>query len=100
MADSSRIKSSGRKEMIKKEYIDKLNTIFLHFGKESQLDKLAEESVEYIDSYSDEDDNINSEIADVFVLSAQLVLNNPEIMKLVEFKINRTIERIQSDYYK
>jgi phosphoribosyl-ATP pyrophosphohydrolase len=86
--------------MIKKEYIDKLNAIFLNFGKESQLDKLAEESVEYIDSYSDEDDNINSEIADVFVLSAQLVLNDPAVLKLVYEKIDRTVERMKTDYYK
>lgn len=83
---------------MKQEYIDKLNAIYLHFGHESQVDKLKEEAVEYIDAVCDDGD-INTEIADLFVLSAQLVLNNPELMKLVEFKIDRTIQRIQEKFY-
>jgi len=85
--------------MIKQEYIDKLNAIYLHFGIDAQSEKLKEEAIEYIDAVNDEF-NVESEVADLFVLSAQLVLNNPEIMKIVEFKINRTIGRIQEGFYK
>jgi hypothetical protein len=45
-------------------------------------------------------ENQGEEIADVFILSAQLVLNNPEIMQIVNDKLDRTEQRIKDGYYK
>lgn len=90
--------------MIKQEYIDKLNAIYLHFGAESQLEKFAEECSELLESIEDyknlcHREGENDEIADVFIMAAQHVLNNPEMMKIVYEKIDRTIIRIQEKYY-
>ena len=80
--------------MSNKQFITKkLDEIYNHFGKDAQLEKLSEECNEFIM------DNDKEEIADVFIVAAQLVLNNPELMGIVEFKINRTLERIKDGFY-
>jgi predicted house-cleaning noncanonical NTP pyrophosphatase (MazG superfamily) len=75
------------------DLIESLNRIHGHFGHDNQKVKLIEECEEYLESME------LQEIADVFVLSAQLVFNNQDLMDIVEFKIARTIERINSGYY-
>lgn len=75
------------------ELIEALQKIHDHFGHDNQKVKLLEECEEYLESRE------LQEIADVFVLSAQLVFNDPKLMEIVEFKIDRTIERIDNGYY-
>lgn len=92
-----------------------LNEIYNNFGEVPQRKKLIEECHEYIGATRDADPNLDyrslgrskqelenniiSEIADVFIVSAQIVLNNPEIQKIVYQKIQRTLDRIKSGYY-
>jgi len=101
--------------MKSKEMIKRLNLIYKTFGEKAQRHKLIEECYEYITAIKDSDsnmeyraldrtkeeleNNIISEIADVFIVSSQLALNNPEIMKIVNYKIERTEKRIKSKYY-
>ena len=73
--------------------IDKLKMIYDNFGETEQRKKLVEEALEYAESGEDE------EIADVLILSLQLYMNNFEVRKIVEQKINRTLERISNNYY-
>lgn len=84
------------------ELIKRLNAIYKEFGFEKQSDKLSEECIEYFESWNDFDSDHSdklSEIADVFIISAQLVLNNPTIMQIVNDKIERTEKRIKEGYY-
>ncbi len=74
--------------------IEKLKAIYKHFGNDYQRHKLFEEINEYLESYEEE------EIADIFVVAAQLYLASPEIRELAEHKINRTLNRIKNGYYK
>lgn len=75
--------------------INNLNTIFNHFGESAQYDKLLEECSELIES-----PQIGSEeVADVFVVSAQIVLNDPAMLRTAKEKIARTLNRIESGYY-
>lgn len=70
-----------------------LKKIHDHFGPCNGKMKLREECAEYAESREPQ------EIADVFVSSARLVFNDPKLIKLVFFKIARTIERIDNGYY-
>jgi len=101
--------------MKSKEMIKRLNLIYKTFGEKAQRHKLIEECYEYIKAIKDSDNNMEyralsrtkqelenniiSEIADVFIVSSQLALNNPEIMKVVNYKLDRTEQRIKSGYY-
>lgn len=75
------------------ELIEALQIIHDHFGHDNQKVKLIEECEEYLESMQ------LQEIADLFVVSAQLVSNDPKLMEIVEFKIDRTLDRIESGYY-
>ena len=70
--------------------LEDLKLIHNHFKPDNQKIKLYEECNEYLESGE------LQEIADLFVLSAQLVFNDPDLMDIVEFKIARTIERIDN----
>ena len=78
----------------KMDLIESLNRIHDHFGHDNQKVKLIEECEEYLESRE------LQEIADLFVVSAQLVFNYPKLMEIVEYKIDRTIERIENGYYR
>ncbi len=83
------------------ELINRLNAIYNYFGQSKQRKKLQEECAELLYCWKSLklDEEEISEIADVFIVSAQLVLNNPEIMKVVNDKISRTEKRIKAGYY-
>lgn len=83
--------------MLIPDLIDKLHDIFAYFGEQTQRAKLAEECQEYIESGAILDDE---EIADVFIVSAQIVLNNRTVSYHVKSKIERTLRRIENGYYK
>ena len=76
-----------------KRNIMKLDMIFNHFGMEHQIKKFKEEVKEYLESEELE------EIADIYVLVNQLYMNDKMLRKLVEHKINRTLNRIAEGYY-
>ena len=73
--------------------IKDLRYIFEHFGAENQKQKLIEEAKEYI-----QDQNEN-EVADVFIVSLQLYLHSKKVQRAVDYKIQRTVERIKENYY-
>ena len=75
------------------ELIEALQKIHDHFGHDNQKIKLLEECEEYLESRE------LQEIADLFVLTFQLVSNSPELKDIVRYKIVRTIERIDNGYY-
>ena len=64
-----------------------------HFGFDNQVVKLDEECWEYVESREPQ------EIADVFIVSFQLVMKNDVLRELVKQKIDRTLRRIESGYY-
>lgn len=88
-----------------KKYCDKLLMIFNHFGVCNQLSKIDEEYEELKLSRVFPQQEILSkqekeELADLAVLCFQFFLADFEIRKTVEDKIDRTVERIKSKYYK
>lgn len=82
----------------------KTKAIFEHFGKMKQIEKIKEEMFELAQAIeSNNKENIIEEMADVIVLMQQFRLLHEisvdEIIEMHDFKINRTIERIESDFY-
>ena len=92
--------------------------IINHFGLKNQLKKFNEECYELIEAIRDYDNALDSEyckdfnklkkhiveeIADVQVLLNQFKtlwgIYDDEIVDVMEYKINRTLERIESGYY-
>ena len=83
--------------------------IFNNFGSKTQRKKLCEEFMElqdelfYIYDFGDDRENLLSEVADVLILVLQFAYeygyDNEEIVKQMKYKINRTLERIESGYY-
>lgn len=80
-----------------------------HFGKENQEEKLLEELEELKEELKiniKQDtitENTISEMADVHILIAQLLLKydkQEEYNAAVEYKLERTIKRIKEGYYK
>jgi len=83
---------------------DNLLKIIQHFGKENQLEKLKEELNELLEAIdSKNEDEMFKEVIDVIIMAWQLLLifkkTDDEIDRQVNFKINRTLERIESGYY-
>ena len=73
--------------------IKDLRYIFEYFGAENQKQKLIEEAREYIQ------DQNEHEVADVFIVSLQLYLHSKKVQRAVDYKISRTIDRIEQGYY-
>ena len=83
--------------------------IFEHFGWEKQRRKLVEE----VDEFNDEIlllekgkgdiKNVIEELADCYILLKQFKetyeIKDEELMLIIRAKLNRTLERIESDYY-
>ena len=91
-----------------KEMIERLNRIYKHFGKDAQDRKFSEECDELNTAYRmsfefsevvEFGENVIDEKADVFIQSMQHYLNDPAVQERVNFKLDRTEERIQSGYY-
>ena len=76
-----------------KNIIPDIEKICDNFGFDNQVVKLDEECWEYVESREPQ------EIADVFIVSFQLVLKSDVLRELVKQKIDRTLERIGSGYY-
>ena len=89
---------------MRKDAID----IYNHFGVEKQRDKLQEECFEClsaIEMYNENPTKENydcmiDEMADDFFIAYQHYLAIPEVRARVEFKIQRTKERIVNKFYK
>lgn len=80
----------------------KCKEILNHFGFDEQQEKLVEECEELIEAaQSDEYDSFIEELADVSIIIKQMCLSlDPEqykqYEKMLDFKLDRTIERIKS----
>ncbi len=83
--------------MITKEQEENLKYIYKHFGWSNQKEKLHEEIQEFIQ------DSNSEELVDVFIVAYQLLkfdgLNKKTHEDLIDYKINRTLERIEAGYY-
>ena len=88
-----------------------LKTIISHYGKDKQILKAIEEMTELqkelcksvISDDNNNIDNITEEMADVEVMLNQLKIifyNRRDVKKVIEEKIERTIERIFDESYK
>jgi hypothetical protein len=85
--------------------------IIEHFGEKAQREYLAREYQELQDEIykllNGEEENILTEITDVLVITLQFMakagydfeLLEENIKRELNFKINRTLERIESKYY-
>ena len=90
---------------------EKLLQIMGHFGEKAQREYLAREYQELQDEIykllNGEEENILTEITDVLVITLQFMakagydfeLLEENIKRKLNFKINRTLERIESGYY-
>ena len=80
--------------------------IFKHFGEKNQLKKLNEECYELSEAIllQDSKEHIEEEVADVLIILGQIMLAyNLDISKINEikdYKIDRTLTRINIGYYK
>ena len=82
--------------------MNKLRKIIDHYGQEHQIAKAKEELHELIQAIIEDDkDHITEEMADVVVMLWQLVIiyeiDVLEIPKIMDYKINRTIKRIEQE---
>lgn len=82
--------------------MNKLRKIIDHYGQEHQIAKATEELHELIQAIIEDDkDHITEEMADVVVMLWQLVviydIDVLEILKIMDYKINRTIKRIEKE---
>lgn len=82
--------------------MNKLRKIIDHYGQEHQIAKANEELHELIQAIIEDDkDHITEEMADVVVMLWQLVIiyeiDVLEIPKIMDYKINRTIKRIEQE---
>jgi hypothetical protein len=93
----------------------KINLIYNHFGKESQIEKTIEEIAEFelelLNSFKLRESeysvksrtNIIQEMADIIIMLRQMQLafdiTDNELNEQIEYKLDRTIERIGSGYY-
>ena len=83
---------------------NKLLTIFNTYGKSHQVSKLLEEVGEFIETVINEDkENMVQEIADCMVMLKQFQyyygITDEEIEEVMKYKIERTIKRMENEYY-
>jgi len=84
------------------DYKDKLKKIYNHFGYNTQVAKLKEELNELLYAINNNDtENMIEEIADVYVVIMQMIsfFGEGSMSKIIEYKIDRTINRIGSGFY-
>ena len=95
--------------MSDKEMIDKLKQITEYFGISTEITKLSEEIGEFLGAaykaaYTEEFEDLTDETADVLVVLMQILLyfdvDTEKIFSIMEQKINRTVDRIDKDWYK
>lgn len=83
----------------------KLKKIFKHFGEETQLEWMMQECGEVVTAISKyrvgliDKEKVLEEIADVLVVANQIRLAHDEVDPIIDEKINRTMDRIESGYY-
>ena len=89
--------------------LEKINTIATHYSRESQLEKAKEELNELMDElenainingYVSLSGNTWSEVADVNIMTAQLIIQNHRkdtVIEQMRYKLDRQIERIRSE---
>lgn len=86
-------KLSSKQDKIPDNIFTDLQFIYDHFGELPQVEKFNEEVMEFIESGEDE------ELVDVWMVATQLIMNSKELLDIVEFKRERTLDRIKSKFY-
>lgn len=95
---------------MREDQIDNLRQILCHYGREAQKEKLCEELDELKEAATDDlyyqtpdtRSHFIEELADVMIMTEQmrLALSIPELAelyKVIEFKINRQLRRIDDE---
>ena len=88
--------------MTSTEMKKKLEKIMDHYGEKNQVSKLSEELEELMleaecASISEVDDDFKSEVADVLVVCSQFAIKYPEILEIMEQKVDRQIKRMEAE---
>lgn len=89
---------------------DKLKQITDFFGVETELTKLSEEMGELLNecyknylSKTNNTDKVEDEFADVLVILTQLMVyfdvNMDNISEIIDYKVERTLDRINNGWY-
>ena len=83
--------------------IERCKAILDYYGFDAKQDKLVEECEELIKAAQGEDyDNFIEELADVAIMITQMIMSLDEekliqYNLMVDFKLNRTLQRIESE---
>ena len=95
--------------MSEEEIEQKLKDITSYFGITTEITKLSEEVGEFLGAaykaaYTKDVEDLTDETADVLVVLLQILLyfdiDTEKIFNIMEQKINRTVDRIDKDWYK
>ncbi len=83
--------------------IEKCEKIFKHYGRERQLVQLMEELGELQAAVAREiagkGNNMNEELADVAIMVEQFINSDPDNSVMIDYKLNRQINRIFGESY-
>ena len=84
--------------MLNKFKVQLLKSIFNHFGRKTQYEKLCEEIEEMFRARNKKQEF--EEMVDTWIVLTQfLVQDMPLFEEFLNFKINRTIDRMRTGYY-
>lgn len=101
------IMKSGKLRVL---FMDKYLDIINHFGEKSQCKKLMEEAFEFVETvYEYNVNDINTrehlveEMGDILLLLTEFIakyeIGKPELDKVMDYKLERTLDRIKTGYY-
>jgi NTP pyrophosphatase (non-canonical NTP hydrolase) len=91
-------------------FMDKYLDIINHFGEKPQCKKLMEEAFEFVETvYEYNANDINTrehlveEMGDILLLLTEFIakyeIGKPELDKVMDYKLERTLDRIKTGYY-
>lgn len=90
--------------------MDKYLDIINHFGEKTQCKKLMEEAFEFVETVYEYDtkdiktrEHLVEEMGDILILLTEFIakyeIEKQELDKIIDYKLNRTLDRIKTGYY-
>ena len=90
--------------------MDKYLDIINHFGEKMQCKKLMEEAFEFVETVYEYDtkdiktrEHLIEEMGDILILLTEFIakyeIEKQELDKIIDYKLNRTLDRIKTGYY-
>ena len=80
------------------EIQDYLKDIFHYFGYKNQKEKLLEE-IEEFQNAEHLSENELEELCDIWIVISGILITTDRSEEIIQYKINRTLERIEKGYY-